>query len=134
MGAYVLMAGYITCPSVFKYFVPKPGEGPSRENMENGFLTLHGFGTMVDCNNNNNNNKDDGGNKEERKLSSIFQFNKDTAYLYTAALLIETGILLVEKFGTLSGGCHTPASALGNDLTQRILQEMDCTFEIKEIV
>jgi len=127
MGAYVLMAGYITCPSVFKYFVPKPGEGPSRENMENGFLTLHGFGTMVD------NNKD-GGNKEERKLSSIFQFNKDTAYLYTAALLIETGILLVEKFGTLSGGCHTPASALGNDLTQRILQEMDCTFEIKEIV
>jgi len=123
MGAYVLMAGYITCPSVFQYFVPKPGEGPSRENMENGFLTLHGFGTMVD-------NK----NKKERKLSSLFQFNKDTAYLYTAALLIETGILLVEKFGTLSGGCHTPASALGNDLTQRILQEMDCTFEIKEIV
>jgi len=122
MGTFALTAGYVTVPSVFQYFVPKPGEGPSRENMENGFLTLHGFGTMV--------NKQDG---KERKLSSKFQFNKDTGYLYTAVLLIETGMLLVKKYGSLSGGCQTPASALGNELTQRILQEMDTSFEIKEI-
>lgn len=122
IGTFLLTAGYVTLPSVFQYFVPKPGEGPSREIMENGYLTLHGFGTMID----NNTNK-------ERKLSTRFQFNKDTGYLYTAVLLVETGLLLVEKFGSLSGGCQTPASALGNDLTQRIVKEMDATFDIKEV-
>jgi short subunit dehydrogenase-like uncharacterized protein len=118
MGTTVIIAGAVTLPSVFKYLVPKPGEGPNREDMETGFLKLHGFGTMVD--------KD--GNEE--KLASLFQFNKDTGYLYTAALLVETGVLLAEKFGSLSGGCKTPASALGNDLTQRILKEMDSSWTI----
>jgi short subunit dehydrogenase-like uncharacterized protein len=121
MGATIAIAGTMTLPSVFQYLVPKPGEGPSREDMEGGFLKLHGFATMVDKDGN------------EKKLASLFQFNKDTGYLYTAALLVETGMLLVEKFGSLSGGCKTPASALGNDLTQRILKEMDSSFEVKEL-
>mmetsp|Transcript_128795 Transcript_128795/g.191986 ORF Transcript_128795/g.191986 Transcript_128795/m.191986 type:complete len:409 (-) Transcript_128795:203-1429(-) len=121
MGTTVVIAGNIALPSVFQYLVPKPGEGPSREDMETGFLKLHGYGTMV---------AKDG---SEKKLASLFQFNKDTGYLYTAALLVETGMLLVEKFGSLSGGCKTPASALGNDLTQRILKEMDSSFEVKDL-
>ena len=121
MGSTIVTAGYIYVPSVFGYFVPKPGEGPSREDMENGFLKLHGFGTMVDK---------DGNSK---KLTSKFTFNKDTGYLYTAVLLVETGMLLVEKYGSLAGGCKTPASALGNDLTQRILKEMDTSFDMKEV-
>ena len=121
MGSAALTAGYIYLPSVFGYFVPKPGEGPSRDDMEAGFLKLHGFAIAVDKDGN------------EKKLQSKFTFNKDTAYLYTAVLLVETGMLLVEKFGSLSGGCKTPAAALGNDLTQRILKEMDTSFDIKEL-
>ena len=63
----------------------------------------------------------------------LFEFRKDTAYLYTAALLCETGLLLVEKYGSLSGGCWTPAAALGGDLTERILKELDASLEIKEL-
>jgi short subunit dehydrogenase-like uncharacterized protein len=65
-------------------------------------------------------------------LHSKFHFNKDIGYLYTAALLAETGMVLLEKHGKLSGGVMTPAVALGSDLTQRILKTMDTSFEIKE--
>ena len=35
-------------PSIFQRFLPGPGEGPTREAMENGMLNLHGIGKMVD--------------------------------------------------------------------------------------
>jgi short subunit dehydrogenase-like uncharacterized protein len=121
-GTTLLVGAAVAAPSIFQQFLPKPGDGPSREDMENGFLKVRGFGTMVE--------KD---GQQKHNLASTFQFNKDTGYLYTAVLLVETGMLLVEKCGTLSGGCKTPASALGNDLTQRIVKEMDASFEVKEV-
>lgn len=106
--------------------VPKSGEGPSREEMERGFLKLHATATMVD-----KYNDDDEANS--RSLQGLFQFHKDTGYLYTAALLCETGLLLVEKYGSLAGGCVTPAVALGGALTERILKEMETSLEIQEV-
>jgi short subunit dehydrogenase-like uncharacterized protein len=103
--------------------VPKTGEGPSREDMERGFLKLYTTASMV--------NKTDPTSKKD--LQGLFHFQKDTGYLYTAALLCETGILLVEKFGTLEGGCLTPATALGGALTERILKELDASLEIKAV-
>lgn len=53
----------------------------------------------------------------------------------TSELLVETGMLLVEKdkAGTLtSGGVLTPAVALGSALTKRITKEMAVTFTIQE--
>lgn len=100
-------------------FLPQPGEGPDRQTMEEGYMTLHGRGVMIK-------------NGKEMVLHSKFHFNKDIGYLYTAALLAETGMVLLEKHGKLSGGVMTPAVALGSDLTQRILKTMDTSFEIKE--
>ena len=65
-------------------------------------------------------------------MVSKFHFGKDVAYLYTAALLVETGMLLLEKRKTIAGGIMTPAIVLGSDLMQRILEKMDATFEIRE--
>lgn len=104
--------------------IPKTGEGPSREEMERGFLKLHATATMEKTTTTETSKKD---------LQGLFHFQKDTGYLYTAALLCETGFLLVEKFGTLEGGCVTPATALGGALTERILKELDATLEIKEV-
>lgn len=118
-------------PTLFGRFLPPTGEGPSREDMEKGYLKLHAQAFMVDKNNNKdepNNNKED-----RRELKGLFEFRKDTAYLYTAALLCETGLLLLEKYGSLEGGCWTPASALGGDLTERILKNMDASLEIQEV-
>ncbi len=122
IGAYIYihvpMLGGLVSP-----LVPKSGEGPSREEMERGFLKLHATGSMID--------KIDP--KMTRSLQGLFHFKKDTGYLYTAALLCETGILLAEKYGSLAGGCVTPAVALGGTLTERILKEMDTSLEIKEV-
>jgi short subunit dehydrogenase-like uncharacterized protein len=123
-----VIAGVIYQPDLFSRFLPKAGEGPSREDMENGFLKLHAQATMVDKTNS------DGDKATPRQLTGLFEFRKDTGYLYTAVLLCETGLLLVEKYGSLLGGCLTPAAALGGDLTERILKEMDVSLEIKEVV
>jgi len=105
-----------------KSFIPQSGQGPSREDMENGFLKLHATASLMDK-----------GTQKARQLRALFEFRKDTGYLYTAALLCETGLLLLEKYGSLEGGCLTPASALGGDLTERILKHMEASLEIKEV-
>lgn len=115
-------------PSVFSGFVPQPGDGPDREAMENGYLKLHGIATLI------KEQGDGEGEQQQRRIQSLFQFNKDTGYLYTAALLAETGMELLRLRGTIPGGCKTPASALGHNLTERILKSLDCSFEIREIV
>jgi len=112
-----MIGAAVAAPKLFSGCLPKAGEGPSRYDMEHGFLKLHAIGTLT---------------TGKTQLEGIFQFNKDVSYLYTAALLCETGMLLVEKYGTLEGGCKTPASALGSDLTQRILTQMDTSLEVKE--
>jgi len=116
-------------PSIFGGFLPKAGEGPLREDMEKGFLKLHATATMVDS----LSSGDPETSPQQRRLVGLFSFQKDTAYLYTAALLCETGLLLLEKYGSLPGGCQTPASALGGELTERILKNMDTSLEIKEV-
>ena len=106
-----------------KSLIPQSGQGPSREDMENGFLKLHATAILKD--------KD---TQKARQLIAMFEFRKDTGYLYTAALLCETGLLLLEKYGSLEGGCLTPASALGGDLTDRILKHLEASLEIKEVI
>lgn len=118
------MSAAIAIPSL-NWLLPQPGDGPDREEMENGFFTLTSFGTVALA---------DGSTK---KLKSRFHFNKDVGYLYTAALLVETGILLLEKVEakTLrSVGVVTPEVALGHDLLGRILGNLDSEFEIAEVV
>lgn len=115
--------GAATALPFLRRFLPGPGEGPSREAMEAGYLSLHGRAVMV---------KGD----KETPLRSKFHFGKDTAYLYTAAMLVETGILLVEKSGSASkqqGGVITPAVALGGDLTERLVRELECSWELNEV-
>jgi short subunit dehydrogenase-like uncharacterized protein len=118
----VILYSAVALPWLPQSWVPQPGQGPDRETMEHGSLTLHGIATMTNT---------DG--TVEKKIRTEFKFNKDVAYLYTAVLLVETGMLLKEKAAVVQGGCLSPAAALGSDLTQRILKEMDSSLSIKEL-
>ena len=120
VGATVYGPSFLA--GLVKPLIPQSGQGPSREDMERGFLKLHAIANLKDKETHKN-----------RQLKALFEFRKDTGYLYTAALLCETGLLLLEKYGSLEGGCLTPASALGSDLTERILNHMDTFLEIKEV-
>jgi short subunit dehydrogenase-like uncharacterized protein len=61
--------------------------------------------------------------------------NPDTAYLMTSELLVETGMLLVEKDKACTlttAGVVTPAVAFGSQLTQRITTEMEVSFGLED--
>lgn len=103
-----------------KYIIPQPGEGPDRATMERGYAILHSRGLVRFPN-------DD----QVKEIRGTFHFHKDISYLYTAALLVETGILLTQYDG--EGGVVTPEVALGHALTERILERLDVTLTIEEV-
>jgi short subunit dehydrogenase-like uncharacterized protein len=114
-----LLLAAIKAPTVFGRFLPQPGQGPDRETMEAGYLIVHGRAVMKK-------------GETTVNVKSEFVFKKDIAYLYTAALLVETGLLLLQS--NRKGGVMTPAVALGSELTNRLCDVLDVTFEIKEVV
>ena len=122
------MAGAIAIPSLLGGLVPKPGEGPDRQVMEHSFMTLHALGKIHHDNDNNDNNN----NGTTSTIQGTFHFNKDIGYLYTAYLLMEVGMVLLDKHnnGTTMGGILTPAVAMGQELTQRILSTLDARLSI----
>lgn len=114
-----LVGAAVMVPSVFARFLPAPGEGPSREDMDAGYLKLHARGKMVDR-----------ASGKETALKSTYSFPYDTGYLMTAQMLVETGMLLLEKKG--AGGVLTPAVALGSDIVVRLDKELNAKFELSE--
>lgn len=134
-NGFILYAA-ILFPKLVGSIIPQPGDGPDRKVMEEGSLTVHGVGKMVSATTTSSGSSEADA-VEQKKVKAKFFFNKDVSYLYTAVLLVETGILLVEKSLStgeeISGGVLTPASALGSDLTQHILKKMDTSFHIEEV-
>ena len=126
----VTVGAAVALPALFAPLVPQPGEGPDRETMEAGCATIHGHGTAVVIEPSSSN----AGENILKTLNIVakFQFNKDIGYLYTAAFLVEVGMLLKDKAGYIAGGVKTPAAALGSDLTQRLLDKLDCSLDIGE--
>jgi short subunit dehydrogenase-like uncharacterized protein len=113
-----LVGAAIFAPTLFGRFLPKPGEGPTREAMDKGFLIVHGRGKMTPT-----------GGGPELAVRTKFTFNEDAGYLDTAKMLIESGMVLISD-GERPAGVLTPAAALGSEIVRRIVREMPATFEI----
>ena len=105
----------ILSPTLFGGLVPKPGEGPSRENMEAGWLRVHG---RASC--------DDG-----TYLESTYFVDEDTGYLGTAKMLVACAVLL-SKGANKTSGVVTPAVGLGSALLERLEKTTPASFEISE--
>lgn len=118
--AYKALVGLaIFAPMVFGGFLPQPGEGPSREVLDRGFLVVHGRGKAVE--------KASGA---KTKLVSTFKFSEDVTYLSTARMLVEVGMLLLGDAGKGGGGVTTPAAGLGSAIVQRLIDQTGASFEI----
>ncbi|KAA8492672.1 putative trans-acting enoyl reductase [Porphyridium purpureum] len=93
-----------------KYVLPKPGEGPSEEEMKRGFLVLDAtaIGTRGSV------------------LKSRMRFPTDPGYKDTARMLVESGLALaldadkIESRGR--GGVLTPAVCQGKVLLDRLIK------------
>lgn len=87
------------------FYLPNPGEGPSREKRDNGYFKILLNGYV-------------GGNH----ISCIVTGDKDPGYSGTAIMLTESALSIIlnneeipKKFGVL-----TPASAIGKILIKRL--------------
>lgn len=92
---------------------PKPGEGPSAEERENGFYDILFVGETAD--------------KQTLRYGVKGQY--DPGYGSTSRMLAETGIALNET--DHAGGIGTPASILGKPLVERLRQHAAISFEVE---
>lgn len=92
----------------------KPGEGPSKEQRENGFYDILFIGEYEDG----------------TWVRASVQGDRDPGYGSTSKMLAETGIALLENKG--EGGVWTPGALLGDALIERLTANAGLTFQIED--
>lgn len=92
---------------------PKPGEGPSKEERENGFYDVLFIGEMPDG----------------ETIRFGVKGKYDPGYGSTSRMIAETGIALLES--DAEGGVGTPGSFLGEALVERLRDNAALTFEVE---
>ncbi len=98
-----------------KFFLPAPGDGPSKENRESGYFKLVLVGSIAD-----------------NKLSITVTGDRDPGYAATARMLAESALcmLLDRKSIPDVSGVLTPAAGIGDILVSR-LKDNGITFKIE---
>ena len=94
---------------------PKPGEGPSKEERENGFYDVLFTG------------QDESGTTYSASVVGRF----DPGYGSTSRMISESAICLGQLQDDLAGGFYTSAPALGNTLIKRLEQHAELTFKLE---
>ena len=92
---------------------PKPGEGPTPEERENGFYDILFVGEMAD------------GQTIEYSVKGKY----DPGYGSTSRMLTETGVALLSS--EAEGGIGTPGAFLGEDLVERLEEHAELTFALE---
>ena len=115
-GLGAVMAGTFFSPTraVLKKVLPDPGEGPDEATRNNGFFEFWAHGT-------------DGTHHLKVKVSG----QRDPGYGATSRMLAQAGLCLSRDPLSVGGGIWTPASALGNNLLER-LPNVDIHFSVEE--
>jgi short subunit dehydrogenase-like uncharacterized protein len=97
--------------------MPKPGEGPTKEERENGFYDLLFIAEGADG----------------RTVRAAVKGDRDPGYGSTAKILAEAGLAMafdVSRERT-PGGCWTSASAMPEALLRRLPENAGLTFEVE---
>lgn len=103
-----------------RFFLPKPGEGPSPQEQLEGFFDIHFHGLT------------DAGDQIRVKVTG----DRDPGYGSTAKMLAQAAISLhraVDK-DEKPGGFWTPASVFGDDMQRRLESYAGFEFEVLEIL
>lgn len=94
-------------------YLPKPGEGPSKEERENGFFNLVLLGKLADG----------------RTITTKVKGDKDPGYGSTSKMLGESAVCLAkDKLPNISG-VLTPSTAMGDALLKRLEDNAGLSFE-----
>lgn len=90
------------------YVLPKPGQGPTEHELENGHLNVFGEGTGTDG----------------KVVNCVLTFSKDPGYKETARMLVESGLCFIfneKEMKNVSGGFWTSASCFGEVILNRLI-------------
>ena len=116
-GGMAGMAAFSPTRSILKSFLPKPGEGPSEETMENGFFEIELLGIHP--------------TDRDKDMRVWIHGDKDPGYKSTAKMISESAMALAQDDLSVGGGFWTPASAMGDTLINR-LPNAGVTFKIMD--
>lgn len=109
----------VTAAPMKRFVLPKPGEGPSKKDMQNGYMLLTARGTGT----------------TGKQVESALYFPLDVGYKETARMIVESGLCLALDASALpvhSGGFYSPAVAMGNVLLQRLCRT-GCKFAARVV-
>lgn len=102
------------------FVLPKPGQGPTSQEMDHGYLLVSGKG------------KGSNGSQVE----STFYFPADPGYKETARMVVEAGLCLAlhrDILSVKSGGFYSPSVAMGDILLDRLCKT-GCKFTSRVVV
>ncbi|WP_343861952.1 saccharopine dehydrogenase family protein [Aliiglaciecola litoralis] len=99
-----------------KVILPKPGEGPSLKEQQQGYYDLRFFGETLDG----------------RKIQTKVTGDQDPGYGSTAKMLAQAAACLAQDISksALAGGFWTPASAMGDKLIDRLQKYAGLSFSV----
>ena len=115
LAAFMLACSFnITRNGIVRRMLPTPGQGPSRQQRENGFFDLRLFGKTANG----------------EVLRSRVTGDRDPGYGSTSKMLSESALCLALDGLETGGGFWTPASAMGQALKDRLTANAGLTFEL----
>jgi short subunit dehydrogenase-like uncharacterized protein len=117
LGAFIVGSAFSPTRALMKNtFLPKPGQGPSEKERENGFYKLLLIG------------KDVTGNQLRVNVTG----DRDPGYGSTSKMLGESAVCLLKDIEKkdIKGGFWTPATAMGQKLIDRLITNAGLTFKI----
>ncbi|MEM9014746.1 MAG: saccharopine dehydrogenase, partial [Pseudomonadota bacterium] len=94
---------------------PKPGEGPSKEERENGFYDVLFLGTT------------EAGDAIKVGVTG----DRDPGYGSTSKMITEAALCLIKDKTDTAGGVWSAAAALGSPLIERLRTNAGLTFEVE---
>jgi short subunit dehydrogenase-like uncharacterized protein len=94
----------------------KPGEGPSKEELENGFYDLLFIAVAPDG----------------KQVRAAVKGDCDPGYASTARMISESAICLLRDMPNVPAGIWTPGAAMGEKLIKRLVDHAGLTFAVEE--
>jgi short subunit dehydrogenase-like uncharacterized protein len=94
---------------------PKPGEGPSKEERENGRYDLLYVATAPDG----------------RKVRASVKGDRDPGYGSTSKMIVECAMCLLRDTPDVPAGIWTPGAAMQHKLIKRLVDHAGLTFQVE---
>jgi short subunit dehydrogenase-like uncharacterized protein len=95
---------------------PKPGEGPSQEERENGLYDLLYVAIAPDG----------------RQVRAAVKGDRDPGYGSTSKMISECAICLLRDTPNVAAGIWTPGAAMGHKLIKRLVDHAGLTFAVEK--